>query len=363
MKMINILLLILLASFPAAAQVLYQGKVGTMAVVMEIDEQSDGSVIGRYFYRKYHRDLMLWGKRQGDTLYLAQGRPNWDKPLRPDMVLNKYRDGWRGQWVNGKKRPVLFTSNVARGLVLNSDVQPWPEATAYALLRLQDLSLKPSQQQKWSGYQLTWLVEPISGVRQFRLVDNKGTLAKLNQYLARRHWRDIEEYFSCTGGEPSQGGMYRQTVTPHYLSEKLFSASFMTEYYCGGAHPDFADQPLNIDLTTGKELALSDVLAITPRHNPNGATEEQDLALGLWLLGTFKQLYPSQMQGDPEGCDYRDPNVWQYPIWHITEQGLYIGPSFARYARACEYPTWSLLPWSAMKANLGSRADLLPYRS
>jgi hypothetical protein len=81
----------------------------------------------------------------------------------------------------------------------------------------------------------------------------------INQLLAERQWQEVASYFDCQlGGTRTAGADFEQTVTPHLLGNKLLSVSIFTSYYCGGAHPDFADNPLTLDVASGKQLQLED---------------------------------------------------------------------------------------------------------
>jgi hypothetical protein len=81
----------------------------------------------------------------------------------------------------------------------------------------------------------------------------EASLQRINQLLAERQWQEVASYFDCQlGGARSSGADFEQTVTPHLLGSKLLSVSIFTSYYCGGAHPDFADNPLTLDVASGK---------------------------------------------------------------------------------------------------------------
>ncbi len=54
-----------------------------------------------------------------------------------------------------------------------------------------------------------------------------------------------------------------------------------------------------------------------------------------------------------DDCDYSDTEIWKFPSWYLTDKGLYLGPGFARVARACEYPEWSVLPYEVIRQQPG----------
>ncbi|TCW31947.1 hypothetical protein [Gulbenkiania mobilis] len=352
----------------------YQGRIGTQPVVMELAIGKDGQVQGRYFYRKYHADIALSGQRTQDgRLQLGENLP-YDRS-RTDFTLQAQGQGWQGQWKGPKARTalpvVLVPLEVSALRPFDPLVGAWKQQDPYTYARLSGLVLRPGGRQSFAGHSLRWMEEPVSGVRMFRVETglSEDVQARLNRLLAERQWQEVQAAFDCRGGAARYGGgEFEQTVTPGFLNARLLSVSIFTSYDCGGAHPDFGDRPLNLDLASGRELQLEDLLWLgkgTPRlpRKPDGSRPEyryETETLAPWLVRTMQRLHPHQMKAEPEGCDYTDPGVWQFVSWYFTPKGLYVGPSFARVARACEYPDWSWLPWSVVKQHPGSLATALP---
>ncbi|MGE6112676.1 hypothetical protein ACLHZ0_12890 [Aeromonas salmonicida] len=204
---------------------------------------------------------------------------------------------------------------------------------------------------------MQWLQESQSKITHFRITSGLPTeqLGKLNHVLAERQWSEVASYFQCMS--TPMGGEFDQTVTPHFISPNLLSASIFTGYFCGGAHPDFGDSPLNINLATGEMLTLEDLLWVgsgTPVKFDNqsydpAASEYREKYLAPWIVNEFQRLYPNEMVPDPEECNYADPSVWEYASWYMTEKGIVLDPSFSRVERNCELTEWSTLPWSVIK--------------
>jgi hypothetical protein len=369
-------LLLVLAQGVLAAPQLLQGRVGAAAVVMELDIAQDGQVEGRYFYRKHHRDLALSGKQQADGSLQLGENLQYDEQ-RNDISLRSQGSGWVGEWHGSKA-----SKAVAISLMPYPQAQ-WPgssdtalnsvrQRSGYDYLRLVDLPLKAGKRERVQGHTLQWWEEPVSKIRLFRVQDGypAASLQRLNQVLAERQWQEVASYFDCQlGGTRTAGADFEQTVTPHLLGNKLFSVSIFTSYYCGGAHPDFADNPLTLEVASGKQLQLEDLLWVgkgKPQLARKAGGERTDYqyeeqVLAPWLSRTMTRLHPTDTKpAQEEDCDCRDPQVWQFVSWYATPQGLYLGPSFARVARACEYPGWSELPWTVVKQHPGARTDLLP---
>lgn len=370
------LLLWVLSLAAQAAPLLLQGHIGNAAVVMELNVGQDGEVDGRYFYRKYHQDLALSGKRMADGSLQLGENLQYDEQ-RNDLTLRPQNGGWRGEWHGPKATrslPVTLTPYESGQWPASTDaaLKPIRQRSGYDYTRLAGLSLKAGKRERMQGHTLQWWDEPVSKIRLFRVLDGypDASLQRLNQLLAERQWQEVASYFDCQlGGTHSAGADFEQTVTPHLLSSKLFSLSIFTSYYCGGAHPDFADNPLTIDVASGKALQLEDLLWLgkgKPQLARTAGGERKDYqyeekVLAPWLASIMARLHPAETKpANEDDCAYRDPQVWQFVSWYATPQGLYLGPSFARVARACEYPEWSVLPWSLVKQHPGARPDLLP---
>lgn len=372
----SLLLVSLLTSQVQAAPLLLQGSIGSAAVVMELDISADGQVDGRYFYRKYHRDIALNGSRQQDGS-LALGENLQYDEQRSDLTLRPQGKGWQGQWQGPKARqplPVVLSPLLPAQLTSSRDpaLQPFRQSSPYDYERMAALQLVAGKVQRFQGYTLQWWREPVSGISFFRLQDgfDAATLQRLNLRLAQRQWQEVADYSACQlGGRRSAGSDFEQTVTPRLLNHQLLSVSVFTSYYCGGAHPDFGDNPLNLDVATGRELQLEDLLwlgkgkpQLAYRANGDRADYQyEEKVLAPWLQRQFTRLHPDEFKsGGDDRCDYNTPWVWQFVSWYATPKGLYLGPSFERASRNCEYPDWSVLPWSLVKQHPGAAGYQLP---
>ncbi|MCW3480293.1 hypothetical protein OL229_12125 [Neisseriaceae bacterium JH1-16] len=361
---------IALLSPAQAAPQLLQGQIGSAAVVMELNVGKDGKAQGRYFYRKYHRDIALDGARNPDGSVALGENLGYDES-RTDLVLRPDgKGGWKGQW-QGKKgaaQPISL-GPLAPATLPASDVASLAklrQQQPYEFARLTDLTLRQAREQHFGRYTLRWWQEPVSKVSFFRVVDGypAPVQERVNRVLESRQWEEVNGYFACALGGAHRGGFdYEQTVTPRLLTDRVLSASVFTSYDCGGAHPDFGDSPINLDVQNGRDLQLEDVLWLgqgkpnIPR-DADGYPQNYDYqnkVLGPWLSKTLQQLYPKQMapQDKDDGCDYRDSGLWALPSWYLLPRGLYVGPSFPRVARACEYPEWSVLPWKLVDPHRG----------
>ncbi|WP_460091965.1 hypothetical protein [Pseudomonas sp. S2_E02] len=369
-------------------RLVFTGTLGKMPIVFEVDTSDPEQVTGRYFYEKFHRDLELNGTYKNDVLLLTEGsnRMDPDKPL-PTLKLKPIEAGWKGEWQNakGKKLPVLVTDTPLPEVPANAlpYIAKLPKSEPYEYLRLQGLKLKPGKKQDFMGYSLQWWEEPDTKMSMFSIESGmpKEDLQRVNQQLLGRLWDEAISYYGCQ----LRGRGYAeflQDVTPTFISPSVISLNISTSYDCGGAHPDFGDSPLNIDVKTGHPLSLEDVLWVGEgqpilhadryRGGDQPLTEAEDAARSKyqreifkpWLIKQLTALYPDEMKkpagGDEDSCDFTNEDNWSYSNWHFTEKGLYIGAYFARVERACDSPDWSILPYSLIKQHPGAVKLQLP---
>lgn len=366
----------------------FTGTLGKMPIVVELNTRDASEVSGRYFYEKFHRDLELSGTLAGKTLTLNEGNNRYgdDKPL-PTLTLKQTASGWQGDWTSpkGKTLPVQLTEAKlpAPAAAALPFIAALPKTDPYEYLRLQGLKLKPGKKETFMGYGLQWWSEPESKISMFSVESGypKTDQDRVNQQLLGRLWREVISYHGCQlrGGENVE---FNQHVEPALLSPGAVSLNVSTSYYCGGAHPDFGDSPINLDVHTGQTLSLEDVLWVGEgkpllhfdRNNAGDTplTQEEDETRSRyqrevfvpWLIKQLTALYPDDMkkpaEGDEDSCDFTDENIWGYSDWHFTPKGLYLGAYFARVQRSCDSPDWSVLPYSLVKQHPGALKLELP---
>lgn len=364
----------------------FTGTLGKMPIVVELNITQQDEVTGRYFYEKYHRDLPLSGALQNSTLTLTEGNNRYgdDKPLST-LELEETGSGWQGEWKSpqGKKLPVKLIE--ARLSAPTSSTLPFiaalPYSEPYEYLRLQGLKLKPAKKENFMGYDLQWWTEPETKISLFSVESglSKDDQQRVNQQLLGRLWNEVISYHGCQlqGGENVE---FMQQAEPKMISPAVVSLNISTSYYCGGAHPDFGDSPLNIDVKTGHPLSLEDVLWVgegkpllhaereslgdepLSKDESNARYQYVSKELVPWVIKQFTALYPNEMKtptGDDD-CNFQDESIWGTSPWYFTEKGLYLGAYFARVQRSCDRPDWSILPYSLVKQHPGAVKLQLP---
>ncbi len=305
----------------------YSGMLGKQKIVMRIKISDSGTINGSYFYTNYHRDIPLTGTRDGQRIQLAEGAEN--APDLPQFDLNLKTDGdWSGLWTNAQGKTLKVMLRRARAIQQSGNTDRYVlqlrDKNLYEYLRLSGLTLRPGRRASFMGYTLQWWIEPDSKISLFEIVDGypDDMRRNINQALRDRLWHEVSTFHQCMlDGSRFSGADFNQIVTPKSLTSNVVSVSVFTSYFCGGAHPDFGDNPINLDARTGHALTLEDVLWVgsgKPFYYHNdverdwiGADDktlksvsfdtfstyrEHDLAP--WLVKRFTTLYGSRLKDD-----------------------------------------------------------------
>lgn len=351
-------------SLPAAAASndgtsVYIGTVGKAAVVVEL-QTSESDVWGRYFYRKHRLDIPLSGTVKGDEVQLAASSTG------DALTLRKDARGFAGSMTNndGKKFPVTLALADPHRDRDEQVSELLPNLDLYDNLQLSGLKLERGAVSTQNGRTLRAFREPVSGISLFRIESGYPTyaLVRLNQHLERQHWKEVSAWFSCPGFEGASG-MDISEVSASWFSDGYVSYAWSSSWSCAGtAHPDFGTQGHSYDARTGRELDLDDILPIgdapIPARDSDAWYAYRSEVFGPAVVKLLRKLHPGDMpveaarpSDDSDECDYGDPEVWNFPSWYLTKDGLYLGAIFARVNRACDSPEWSVIPWSELPAH------------
>lgn len=341
---------LLLSFWAVAAQAqdtstIYTGAAGGAPIVLSLDAPYESSTYGSYFYRKYRFDISFNGEWKQGLLEL-EAFSNGDK-----FRLKKSATGLTGSLVTKKGKSVAVTLSPAKR---NSATAKLGGSELYQLLRLEGLRLQPGKLETHEGKSIRWYSEPVTKMRLFRIESGYASAAKaaMNAALERKHWEHVSRYFDCPGWDGGTGIETAEANDP-YLSDKYVSYVWTEAWGCAGtAHPDFGQDGQTFDALTGKEVGLDDLLWFGPRVKRDEQSDAwysyRSNVFAPGLVKLLTKLYPEEMKpGEGEdGCDYSDPEVWNFVPWYLTKDGLYVGAYFYRAARACDSPEWSVIPYS-----------------
>ncbi len=328
----------------------YEGTVGASPVVVKLEGEGDG-VSGQYFYRSKRFDIDLFGEEKNGALQL-ESRLTADK-LRLKLEGSNYAGELTTK--SGKTLAVQLRAvgpDAARDL---PDDLPG-DLGLYEKLQLSGLTLKPEKTATIAGRNIRWQVEPSSGNRLFRIENDypAPAMEAINKALAQIQWREVSQYFGCPSAEGGAGIENSEASSP-WLSDAYVSFSISDSWSCAGAaHPDFGMEGHSFDAQTGKEIALDDFIKFgkgpVPAKDTDAWYDYRSKTFAPGLVALLKRFHPKEMakRKKDDDCDYSQTEVWDFPAWHLTEKGLYVGASFARAMRVCDNPEWAVIPWSAL---------------
>jgi hypothetical protein len=367
---LSLLCFMAMPSHAAEPSEVWQGTIGTLPVVVRIDPSAKG-FNDQYFYRRHRRGIDLQLARGDDgTLTAKERSPNWNAEAAEWTLSAPSKDGrLRGEWRQAEKRLPIVLKRLNAGSLPPSDdpgLAQMRRDDPYNYLRFVGLALKAGKEQTVGAYRLRWWRDPESGVDMFRVVAGypEAQLVGVNRALSRRHWQEIAASLDCRGAEMSD---YSTITTLRYIGRDALSVSLRAEYFCGGAHPEFNDGPLNLDPRTGRELELEDVLWLGKGAPPDRKTNDdawmnyRTEVFAPWVQERMRALYPKEVAGEIEatdednpGCSYDSPEYWNFASWHIRREGVYLGAMFPRVGRVCDDPPWSVLPWREVRKHAGA---------
>ncbi|WP_372786478.1 hypothetical protein [Phenylobacterium sp.] len=359
LRPVVLLVFLLFSATPALAakEETYEGSVGAAPVVMGLFSEegllpTEGAVTGQYFYRSTRLDIDLSGQWHDHVLELAS-RLTGDR-----LTLSRSGDGLVGALTTakGQRSPVSLhpaTGFAALPVDLPSDLSP------YARLQLASLKLVPQKTETRNGKTIRWYREPLTGIRLFRLEGGYAppAMAVMNHALAREQWSEVSSWLQCPGTDGRGSGMEFSEAGKPWLGSAHVSYISRASWSCAGtAHPDFGANGHSFDARTGRELKLDDVLPVgphpAPKENGDAWFDYRGKVFAPAVVALMKRYHKAEMvrpkDGDEDGCDYSDPEVWNFPSWVLTDKGLWLGAIFARVARACDSPDWAVIPWAAL---------------
>lgn len=357
-KIVYTFILIISSCFNSYSQeatvLLFEGKIGKAAIVMELTLNGT-EVYGAYYYKRFKKSIELQGKYV-DRKTIELVYEHWDATetfvLKDVGTENEYI--YSGTWKNKNTQTPLPVSlkeaDLSKIIPKNAYVR-YATVSEYDYSRLADIQLKQDSIQKInSEFSITWMRDTLYNFSSFRI--NKNAVLKgidsINTFIERLHFSELLSYLDCRGSE------YNSTLNNVYIRDHVLSFALSASYECGGAHPDFGTNGYTFNMETGTEMELTDFLFFGKTKNDYKEGEHYKLAndvMGPNVVKLLTKLYPEEMRkptDENEMCDYSEQDAWHYASWYLTEKGLYLYPYFYRAARGCDGADFSVIPYSIL---------------
>lgn len=334
---------------------LLKGNVGKYPVVFDLF-MSGNQIEATYFYTSTCIDIVLKGKRTNDGVVLYAGTDDTTETWRLTENANK---SWTGKWTGKKGKMYDIVLAPLDMTTIKTPYDRLPVArelktsSQYNYARLAHLPIvKDTLTIKNGKYSLRYYHLKNADINMFEITGglDKVVAAKVNDLLLNKFLENAWNYCGCTGSDTPD---YQYDIDNVYLSENVLSVNIVVEYYCNqAAHPDGGNDPITIDLKTGKPLVLEDILSLASGPVPSEQSDKwgayRDRIYGPKLLALMKKLYPNQLATSEE-CNYSESEVWQYAKWYISNKGLYISPTFPHAQGPCKMPDWSYISFEELK--------------
>lgn len=355
----------ILGSVHAQDQLL-KGTFGDAPVVLNLT-LSGSQAEATYFFTATCVDVTLLGTRSSSgNIVLALTRRNYKATGKgmdttEKLQLKQNADkSWTGTWAGnkGKKANVkLISVDLAatpHPFGHLDIVKEFRQLDGYEYMRSASIPLVRDPELVTVGrYKLQYFHLKNTQIRTFYIVDGleKTVGNKVNALMMDKFIGNVCDYGSCTAtvGDPN----YTYTIDNLFLSAGLLSMNVTVQYYCrGGAYPEADEEPITINLKTGDELELEDLLHLTDIVPPTPETPKwkqyREMNYAPKLLDLLKSIHAKNI-ADKENCDYSVVTRWALPQWYVTTKGLYISPMFPHAIAPCRNPTWSYIPFDVLK--------------
>ncbi len=336
-----------------------QGTVGSYPIAMRISCFEDSSCSDtRYYYKKVLKDIVLEGRRNGKHFILHTSEYNKEAVSETFDLRQQQDEVFTGTWTSGnKKLPVKLAA--IKISAIHHPYQPVKEISkeaatdAYEYLRSSLLTFVRDSVTKHKNKELVWFHEKKSSFSFFRLGNGFSALQlqKINPLLEAIQLENAMSQLSCSS---PWGGSIDFTVDVSYLDNNLLAFHIFASWSCGGAHPDFGGTGYLLELNTGRRFDIDDILAFDAsvtteaRSGFDKYSQYRSDFFAPKIMALMSKAHGFEAPKSEDDCDYTDVDIWDFPSWRFTPEGIAFTPIFARVMRACENEF--LLPFDQLQA-------------
>lgn len=300
-----------------------------------------------YFYQNSLKDIHLEGTKKNNVFTLIFKK---EDTIQEKFILKKVDNiNFEGTWsdAKGKSFPVKLTlidfSNYKSTLP-----KDYYDDEKLNLIKYKFLEFKKQKTTVYKNKEIVWYTEKHCNAPFFRLGDtfsekNKNTV---NPILEKIHIKNIIDQLNCSSDFNYNSGesiTYDTSLT--FLNNNLIGFKTSSEWYCGGAYPDNGTTGYLIDLNTGKNYEIDDIIAfdksVTTEKESNFDSwvkyRKNYFAPKLYSIINSEQHFVKPKETDEEPCDLTNLDQWWGDeTWVYTEKGIEFTPSFPHAMRACE---------------------------
>lgn len=338
---------------------------------MDYPDDEPTIVNAQYFYKKELKDIPIRGRRDGNrfVFYFDEDNGKFKEKFTLNLVNgNQFTGFWesaKGKKIEVQLRPISV-DKINHPYIHQELIQELKTSNPFDYLRSSLFQFKNDSITTYNGKHFQWVSEVHGNIFGFYLGEdfNESSRKNVNPVLEKMILTNALSQLTCTSNwEYNTGNGIEYWLDFTYLDENLLGFLEHASWYCGGAHPDFGASGYLLDLNTGKDYSIDEIVAFDPavvvydekidNFSEFSAYRDAYFAPGVVELITKAGWYtPSdedgEDNGDEYGCDYGNPEYWDFSSWIYYEKGIVFIPFFPRVARSCETEEF-LIPFSMLK--------------
>lgn len=298
-----------------------------------------------YFYQNSLKDIPLEGtfKNNEFTLTVEHNDTIREKFILKKVVNNNFEGTWsdaKGKSFSVKLSSIDFTN-------YKSDLSENYIDEKLNLVKLKFIEFKKQKTTFYKNKSIDWYSEKHCDASLFRLGDNflENNKNKVNPVLEKIHIENILDQLNCSSSfEYNTGGGIAYETSLTFLNNNLLGFKTASEWFCGGAYPDTGTNGYLIDLNTGVNYEIDDIITFD-----KSVTTEKESGFDRWVKYRQKYFAPKLFSiinseqhfikpkdTDEDPCDMTDLDRWWGGItWIYTEKGIEFTPSFPHVIKSC----------------------------
>lgn len=322
-------------------------------------------ISGRYCYQKNALNIPLNGVLSGKSMKLNVEYFNSDAPTE-QFVLQSITNGWKGTWKhNGKSLPVSLQKITAKDIpasrfdgnrfaaVKNLSDYRRLQAALYKLQSTDSIVFE-------NGIKLRYFTETHTDVTLFRIDSGlpEIQLKTANEFMEYRHLNTFFDAVECKEYTSEQTADFEFSTSGMMCQQGLLCYRENMYSYCGGAHPNYWEQPFCLDLRNGVELLVNDCFTSESLEENTGETDEDENHpdnLTLFLFHYAQANYPEEMhlpqegESDEERCPFYEMRYWNYLNFSFENDGMHILFDLPYVYNYCNDSQWAVFPYTELK--------------
>lgn len=327
-----------------------EGTLGKSKIYMSVNvfgsATEDPNTNAIYFYQNSLKDILLEGTKKNNVFTLVFKHRD---TIHEKFVLKKVGNtDFEGTWsdAKGKSFPVKLSP-----IDFSNYKSTLPEYyygdKKLNLIKYKFLEFKKQKTTVYKNKEIIWYSEKHCNALFFRLGGTFSEKSKktVNPVLENMQIKNTIWQLGCSSDYYYNKGENISFDTAFtFLNNNLLGFKIFSDWYCGGAYPDTGTTGYLIDLNTGKNYEIDNIIAfdqsVTTEKESNFDSfvkyRKKYFAPKLYAIVNSEQHFVKPKDNDEETCDMTDLDIWWGDeTWIYTEKGIEFTPSFPHAMRAC----------------------------